>query len=198
MSITISANDTSFTEPDQSDIVVIGTGDTITTNNSTIAQSGGSGSTLTVDGSGNFISAEGYGVEIGINGLGDTVYANSAAISLTDGSSATIIGSGNTITADGIGAISVFGAGEVINADNSSILIGGSLFSAGSATINGSNDTVNVSGAAVSINGSNDVVHANSAAISLTDGSSATVIGSGNTITADGIGEISVFGAWCG
>src|SRR3954464_2809600 len=100
MSITISANDTSFTEPDQSDIVVIGTGDTITTNNSTIAQSGGSGS-----GSGNFISAEGYGVEIAINGLGDTIYANSAAISLTDGSSATVIGSGNTITADGIGAI---------------------------------------------------------------------------------------------
>src|SRR5436190_832749 len=127
MSITISANDTSFTEPDQSDIVVIGTGDTITTNNSTIAQGGGSGSTLTVDGSGNFNTTNVYGADVSINGMSDTVYANSAAISLTDGSSATVIGSGNTITADGIGAISVFGAGEVINADNSSILAGGSL-----------------------------------------------------------------------
>jgi hypothetical protein len=332
MSITITDNNISVTEPDQSAILVTGTGDTVATNNSTIAFSSGPGSVVgdhntvngtfgvssisvagtgevvnaddtfigvsgslagagsaTINGSGDRINV--FGADVSINGDRNTVYANDTAINLINGSGATIIGGDNHVTADGavitftdafsantvdgtndritlgqygetltlaqsgvnamisafdgasihasgddlllsfaanggnsqhlnlvgndnnvslnadfntmgdsftvvgdhntvngtfgVSSISVAGTGEVVNADDTFIGVSGSLAGAGSATINGSGDIINVYRADVSINGTGNTVYANETAIDLTDGSSVTIIGGDNHVTAD-------------
>jgi hypothetical protein len=241
MSITITDNNVSVTEPDQSAILVTGTGDTVITNSSTITFNSGSGSALTVNGANDTISLGQYGEtltlaqgDIGatisafdgaviqafgdaldvsfsaaggdfqhasLDGIGNTVTLNGGS---TVGNTFTAIGNHNTVTAEGFGisSISVAGIEDVVNADNIFIGVGGSHTSTGSATINGSGDLINVSGADVSVNGggntvfTNDTanislngagntVYASGAAIVLTDGSSATISGGDNNVTAD-------------
>ncbi len=225
MSITITDSNVSVTEPDQSAILVTGTGDTVTTNGSTITFNSGSGSALIVDGANDTISLSEYGetLTLGQNGVnaiisaydGGSIHAsgdelqlsfaanggNSQHLSLdgndntvfldanfTLGSSFTAIGDHNTVSAGfGLSSISIAGADEVVNVDNTFIGVSGSLGGRGSATINGSGDLINVFGADVSINGDRNTVFANDAAINLSQGGITKIIGGDNHVTADGV-----------
>jgi hypothetical protein len=112
-----------------------------------------------------------------------------------------VVGDHNTVCGTfGVSSISVAGTGEVVNADDTFIGVSGSLAGAGSATINGSGDIINVYRADVSINGTGNTVYANETAINLINGSSVTIIGGDNHVTADnafiGLGTSLTSAGW--
>ncbi|MEW6643604.1 MAG: hypothetical protein AB1586_24050, partial [Pseudomonadota bacterium] len=132
MTITISASNSAVTAPDGSSVLVTGTGDTLSTNNSTIALSG---AVLAISGTGNTIS---------LNGVGETL-----SLTQTGVSAGVTVAEATTAAAAVPEVINASGDAIAVNVPTSNGGAGSPRFSV--VTINGSDDTLSLTAGSLSV-----------------------------------------------
>ncbi len=177
MTVSIRGNNKTLTVPDNEVVNVLGTGDVIATNGSTISFTGNYGGALTVAGSGNTISLGSAhqtltlsqsGVTANITALDkDVIKASGDTLNVTvtgDCPTVTLNGSGNTVSlVEGKGAT-----------DDVTVVVKGDH-----------NNIVSDSSIDLRVSGFAETITTHGASISLTAASSASIAGSGNTVTAN-------------